>query len=85
MDPDMSGSNSIEDLFCALVYLMSRQSMAPQSHLRPVIADHLQWLANHHEADRYPALRDTCRRLAPYWNDDPAASPSMRPVGSHHH
>lgn len=64
----MNKTASIETLYCSLVYLMSRQAMAPQAHLPAIIADHLYWIAGHEDIERHPALRDTCRRLAPYWS-----------------
>ncbi len=64
----MNKPASLETLYCSLIYLMSRQAMAPQSHLPAIIADHLYWIAGHEDIERHPALRDTCRRLAPFWN-----------------
>lgn len=78
----MKDTESMETLFCALIYLMSRHAMSPGRQLPPVIADHLQWVAEHKDADRHPTLRDACRRLAPLWTELQTESTHSL---SHHH
>ncbi len=64
----MDKSASFDTRYCALIYLMSRQAMTPQSHLPAMIADHLNRIAGHQDIERHPLLRDACRRLAPFWD-----------------
>lgn len=77
----MSQSATLETLYCALVYLFSRHAMAPQPHLAGIIADHLDWIAEHDDCGEHPALRDTCRRLAPMWRGSGEPSREALPPG----
>ena len=58
---------SIEELYCALLFLLSRYAHSPEPTLPAAIKDHLNWLANHPAADDLHTLRKTCGRLALYW------------------
>jgi hypothetical protein len=60
----------MEDLLCAVLYLLSRQSRQPQTDLSKEIKEHLQWLSNHPEATQFPVLRKTCDRLALHWQPE---------------
>lgn len=66
----MRGMNdeSLETLFCALFYLLSRQARRPESHLPGVIHDHLQRIARHPGTEALPVLRSTADRLSRHWH-----------------
>jgi hypothetical protein len=59
---------SIDILFSALMFLLSRYALKPQNHLRDHIRNHLDWVAEHPDAHRHPTLLKTCRRLARHWS-----------------
>jgi hypothetical protein len=76
---------SLETLFCALFYLLSRQAHTPESHLPPVIHDHLQRIARHPGTEALPVLRSTADRLARHWDrNGPAAEPQPVRAGRLH-
>jgi hypothetical protein len=68
---------SIDMLFSALMFLLSRYAMKPQDHLRDHIRDHLNWVAQHPDAERHPTLLKTCQRLALHWSTE--AGGELRP------
>ena len=63
----MKQQTSIEQLYCALLFLLSRYARSPEPHLPGVIADHLDWLVKHPDVGDFPALQQTCGRLALHW------------------
>lgn len=63
----MSPQTSFETLSCALLYLLSRHARQPEPHLPVMIREHLEWLADHPDGGRFPALQDTFARLARQW------------------
>ena len=64
----MEPEASVEQLYCALLFLLSRHARSPQPHLPGVINDHLRWLAAHPDLKDLPKLRETCSRLALHWH-----------------
>ncbi|MDZ7753588.1 MAG: hypothetical protein U5S82_18575 [Gammaproteobacteria bacterium] len=63
----MKNPNEVEQLLCALMFMLTRQANNPGMSLATPIRDHLQWLAEHPETARQPMLRKTCRRLMLQW------------------
>lgn len=63
----MHAQPSLEQLFCALMFLLSRYAQSPEPELPPAIREHLIWVVEHPDTAELPALRSTCRRLALYW------------------
>ena len=66
----MEQQASVEQIYCALLFLLSRHARSPEPHLPGAIRDHLRWLATHADAYGLPKLRDTCSRLALHWHVD---------------
>ena len=58
---------SFENLYCALLFLLTRKARSPSLDLDGMIKDHLEWLTGHPETRNLPTLRKTSRRLAMHW------------------
>mgnify|MGYP005857187973 CR=1 FL=1 len=58
---------SIDEILCALLFLLSRQARSPGIDLAPVIREHLLLLANRPEAGRLAQVRRTSWQLATHW------------------
>ena len=78
----MGEQASAEQLYCALLYLLSRQARQPETDLADVIGDHLRRLSSHGETQHLTVLRNTCSRLLMYWEHGrPGNSSSSLPAG----
>jgi len=69
----------LESLCSALLFLLSRHAKKPQEHLPHSIRIHLNWIADHPDADKHPVLVKTCQRLAKHWSPEQAALPMPKP------
>ena len=76
----MSNKSTIEELFCALLYLLTRQSRFPDQDLSQEINEHLNWLSDHPQASEFPLLRKTSARLAMYWEPNSDMQEKNGPV-----
>ncbi len=63
----MHSEPDIEQLLCALMFLLTRQACSPELSLAPMIREHLAWLMDHPDTRHQPILRKTCRRLLLHW------------------
>ena len=73
-----------EELLCALIYLLTRQSSEQNAKLAPAIEHHLNRLVKHPEIASLPVLRKTCSRLILHWRTkNTGMSPSPTPVNFH--
>ena len=68
----------IEQLFCALMFLLTRQARAPEPSLAREIREHLAWLVEHPDTRHLPTLRKTCRGLLLHWQSAGADSSPPR-------
>lgn len=66
---------SLDEILCALLFLLSRQARSPGIDLAPVISHHLLLLASHPEAAPLAQVRRTCRQLATHWQGRGAEGP----------
>lgn len=57
----------IDEILCALLFLLSRQARSPGVDLTTMIRDHLLWLAHHPEAVRLALVRKIGKKLATQW------------------
>ena len=57
----------IEQLYSALLFLLTRSAHASPPELATMIAEHLRWLEDHPDTEELPVLRETCRRLVTQW------------------
>ena len=63
----MNKQPDIEQLVCALMFLLNRQAHSPESSLARHICEHLSWLLEHPDTRRLPVLQKTCKRLLLHW------------------
>lgn len=74
---------SAEQLYCTLLYLLSRQARQPETDLSDVIGDHLRRLSNHGDTQQLSMLKTTCDRLLMHWKGErPGAGGSGLPAGA---
>jgi hypothetical protein len=66
----VQAKSEIEQLFCALMYLLTRQARTPGQTLEPAIRDHLARLMEHPDTRTQPLLQSTCRRLLRHWQTE---------------
>lgn len=73
----------LDALLSAILYLITRQATNPQEHLPAAITIHLDWLATHPEANRYPVLLKTANNLAKNWSSG-LSEEEQRLLGTRH-
>lgn len=77
----MQPKSDIEQLFCALMYLLTRQARTAGQALEPAIGAHLNRVMEHPDTRHQPIPQNTCRRLWRHWltdRSDTAAGQTIR-------
>jgi hypothetical protein len=73
----MKQDASLDELLCALLFMLSRQARFPHVDLSAVIREHLLWLADHPD-EALQRVRPTSRRLAGQWGPAPVGPGEAR-------
>lgn len=75
----MPNSPSLDELLCALVFLLSRQALSPHLDLSAAIQEHMLMVADHPDDAELARIRRACQRLAEQWRPGAPRHPSLCP------